>query len=125
METRGEKNPQLIKVAKAIYEKAGFMKNQLFYAQESIKNRYPCSIFKSKKINGEYVIYYCILGKKDNIHRVSVNDLLNDKLLLEKFHPIEAAIVGFIAGGNTLIKLSQDEQEETFKMILANMLGEE
>lgn len=61
------------KISRYLVNRIYLIRGKIVYAKESIKNRYPCSLIKYEKIDDRYAIFYCVLGKKDNVHRTSIN----------------------------------------------------
>ena len=123
MNERSKEADELSGIAKTILDKLIFFKNKLSYARESIKNRYPCSLIKYEVINRKYFVYYCILGRKDNLHRLAVELILDDQMLLEKFHPKDATIMGFIAGVEIFSNTPTEKQASVLEMILLNLMS--
>lgn len=69
------------------------------------KNKYPCRLVGEKQdntINSTRIIF-TILGKREG-YDTTLNELINNKDLLKKFHPTEAVKFGFIHMGETLLK---------------------
>ncbi len=96
--------------------------NRAIYFQESIKNRYPCKIIGYSYEKGITIVHFCILGKIHNIHQISSKDLLSDGSLLEKFHPKDAAKIGFSIGCDVLLEKSGDVS--IYNNTMATMFGE-
>ena len=123
MNEPSKKTEELSGIAKTILDKLIFFKNKLNYARESIKNRYPCSLVKYEVINKKYFVYYCVLGRKDNLHRLAVDKILDDQMLLEKFHPKDATIMGFIAGIEIFSNTPSEKQTAVLGAILSDLMS--
>ena len=123
MNEPSKKTDELSGIAKTILDKLIFFKNRLNYARESIKNRYPCSLVKYEVVNKKYFVYYCVLGRKDNVHRLSVEKILDDQMLLEKFHPKDTTIMGFIAGVEIFSNTPTEKQAVVLDAILSNLMS--
>ena len=101
------------------------LKNRLYYSLESIKNRYPCKInqIKNQHISDKSTqITYQIVNKL-NIREIELQDLVDDPLLIEKFHPTECIKIGFLCAVDILFKKSAhlDDAKIKSKDILKNM----
>ena len=100
------------------------IKDRFYYTLESIKNRYPCKIIKIKNIEnlGEARIIYRAVTKY-NIRECSAKDIIDDPLLLEKFHPTDCIKLSFLAAGEILLKKvnSLDEAKDLYKKIISEM----
>ena len=100
--------------------------NRYYYTIESIKNRYPCKIIAVSDFVGDDKIakikYQAVT--KINIRTSTAKDILDDPLLVEKFHPTDGVKMGFLACGEILLKdcLTIDEAREKFKTIIHEML---
>lgn len=99
--------------------------NQYHYSIESVKNRYPCKIifiklFKNFEKAAE--IKY-IAATKTNIRTSKIQDILNDPLLVEKFHPTDGVKLGFLSVGEIIFKddLTIDELRKLYLKIIQNM----
>lgn len=91
------------------------LKNRFYYAAESIKNRYPCKIIN---VHNEIILHKKIIisyqaATKLNVRQISLEDLLDDPLLIEKFHPTDCVKLGFLSAAEILIK-KQKTLEESF-----------
>ncbi len=73
-----------------------------------------------KKTNAT-LIMYTILGKRD-IYKISIAKLLEDKELLERFHPCQAAKFGAIALGDVLFSIPQEQRQQQYEKIKYKML---
>ena len=71
--------------------------------------------------NGETIILYTILGKRD-IYRTVIKDLMDDNALLERFHPCQTVKFGAIALGDILFSLPHEKREQQYKKIKSQML---
>lgn len=99
--------------------------NQYHYSIASIKNRYPCKIIDIKDVcnfSKETIITYQAVTKL-NVRKCSPKKILDDPILLEKFHPTDGVKLGFIAFGEILLKenISMDEARLLFNKIAKNM----
>lgn len=100
--------------------------NRYHYAMESIKNRYPCKIIAVSDVKAygrsAKVKYQAVT--KINIRTSTVKDMLDDSLLVEKFHPTDGVKLGFLACGELLLKdcSTLDEAKEKFHTIIEKML---
>lgn len=67
----------------------------------NIKNKYPCKLVGTKKTRNthETIIIFTILGKREG-YNITLNEIISNKELLEKFHPTEAVKFGFISLGD-------------------------
>lgn len=101
------------------------IKNRFHYTLESIKNRYPCQIIKVKNIENldETPIITYRAVTKYNIRKCTTKDIIEDSLLLEKFHPTDGVRLSFLAAGEILLKNvnSLDEAKELYKKIISEM----
>ena len=82
------------------------IKNHFYYALASIKNRYPCKIIKVKdaaQFDKPAVITYRAVTKY-NLRKCNAEELLEDQVLIEKFHPTDGVKLGFLAAGEILLK---------------------
>lgn len=105
------------------------LKNKFHYSIESIKNRYPCKIIKVKdhldKLKTTKITYQAV--NRLNLRKSCIDEILNDPMIVEKFHPTDAVKLGFLAAGEILLKnkktLSeiQQEYETIIQCMLANL----
>ena len=99
--------------------------NRYHYSIESIKNRYPCKIINIKNIDDftKPILLQFIAASKVNIRTSTAEDILNDPLLIEKFHPTDGVKLGFLACGEIFFKnnKSLDESKEFFLKIVSHM----
>ena len=60
---------------------------------------------------------------KINIRTTTIQDLLADSLLVEKFHPTDGVKLGFLACGEILLKkdISLEEARSQYSKIINNM----
>ncbi len=100
--------------------------NRYHYAIESIKNRYPCKIIAVSDVDKHdkcaKIKYQAVT--KINIRTSTAKDILDDPLLVEKFHPTDGVKLGFLACGEILLKecTSIDEARMKFQTIINEML---
>lgn len=80
--------------------------NRYYYSLESIKNRYPCKIINVKNIRcfDKQTEVQFIAASKVNVRLATPQDILNDALLVEKFHPTDGVKLGFLACGELLLR---------------------
>src|SRR3990167_10607087 len=97
--------------------------NRYHYSIESIKNRYPCKIIAVLDTGKTAKIKYQAVTKI-NIRTSTAKDILNDPLLVEKFHPTDGVKLGFLACGEILLGdcVTIDEAREMFQKIIHKML---
>ncbi len=100
----------------------GNIVNRFHYSIESIKNRYPCKIIKVKNESdlnkNTYIIYQAVT--KLNIRESSLKELLEDSLLIEKFHPTDCIKLGFLSATEILIKnksCSEETKNQYVKLV--------
>jgi hypothetical protein len=80
--------------------------NFFSYASASIKNRYPCKIEEILylyDLTQDTQIQYRVLTRFD-VRIQTIQEILLDPLLIEKFHPSDGARFGFIAAADLLLK---------------------
>lgn len=92
---------------------------------ESIKNRYPCKIIDIKNLtdfNKNTEVQF-LAATKINIRTSAVQDILEDPLLIEKFHPTDGVKLGFLACGEILLRenLSLEEAKSIYVKIINHM----
>lgn len=89
------------------------LKNRFYYSVESIKNRYPCKIVKVKDEanfdKGTQITYQAV--SKLNLREVPLKELIDDSMLIEKFHPTDCIKLGFLCAADILIKKSSNLEE--------------
>lgn len=93
------------------------LKNKIYYSLASIKNRYPCKIVKIKNsgIHEKHTqIAYQIVNKL-NLREIELQELVNDPLLVEKFHPTECIKIGFLCATDILNQNSSNLEEVKLK----------
>ena len=99
--------------------------NRYHYSIESIKNRYPCKIIQIKKINdfSAPTEVQFLAATKINVRTATAQAILDDPLLVEKFHPTDGVKLGFLACGEILLKenASLDEVRQLYLMITKRM----
>lgn len=104
------------------------MVNRYHYSIASIKNRYPCKIIKIKDIcdlsKSPSITYQAVT--KLNICKKTVKEILDDPVLVEKFHPTDAVKFGFIAFGDILLNEGStiEESRVIFKKIAKEMFSD-
>ncbi|OGT31566.1 MAG: hypothetical protein A3E87_00240 [Gammaproteobacteria bacterium RIFCSPHIGHO2_12_FULL_35_23] len=101
------------------------LKDRLYYSAESIKNRYPCRIIRIKNElvmnKTTHIIYQAVT--KLNLRELALKELVNDPLLIEKFHPTDCIKLGFLSAGELLIKnaTNLEEARENYRRIIKDM----
>ena len=95
---------------------------------ESIKNRYPCKIIDTVNLcdfSQETKITF-LAATKTNIRTCSVKNIIDDPLLVEKFHPTEAVKLGFIAFSEIILKegISIEEARDLYSKIIRSMFDQ-
>ena len=101
------------------------LKNKFYYSTESIKNRYPCKIIKIRDhfhaFKTTKIIYQAVT--RLNLRESRVDEILNDPMIIEKFHPTEAVKLGFLAAGEIFLKShkSLDEIKKEYEKIIQKM----
>ena len=104
-----------------------FKKLKLFLLWLSYKTAEMRNVYSHKAVgqrqrkDGITLIMYTILGKRD-LYDVPINELMDNKALLERFHPCQTAKFGAIALGDVLFSLPQDQRENRYKNIKDQML---
>lgn len=82
------------------------LKDRFYYSMESIRNRYPCKMIKVKNLKNDQkkttIVYQAVT--KINLREETIQEILNDPMLTEKFHPTECVKLGFLSAGEILIK---------------------
>lgn len=82
------------------------IKDKIHYALQSVRNRYPCKIVNIKNYDTtskESVVVFQSV-KAFNISTLTLRSLMEDPLLLEKFHPSDAVKLGFFCLRNYATK---------------------
>lgn len=94
------------------------------YSMLSLRNRYPCLLVGEKHLYDKQttIIQYVIKSKRNTVYEISIEELLNDPLLIEKFHPTQAVKIGCIAMGDILYTIPEDQQRQKYQAIMSNML---
>jgi hypothetical protein len=101
------------------------LKNKLYYSVESIRNRYPCKIIKIQNelaIKEKSLVSFQAVTKL-NIQRLPLNELIEDAMLVEKFHPTDCIKLGFLSAGDILLKNTESlsEARKKYNSILQKM----
>ena len=102
------------------------IKNKFYYTAESIKNRYPCKIITVKNYldlkKPTKITYQAVT--RFNLRESPIDDILNDLMIIEKFHPTDGVKLGFLAAGEILLKSgkSLDEIQAQYEKIASSML---
>ncbi|HSW68655.1 MAG TPA: hypothetical protein VLI69_00675 [Gammaproteobacteria bacterium] len=97
--------------------------NSLYYFKSILaKNVYPCRLIGEKIDSQETIILYKIRGQQNN-SEILLQQLLNNKKLIEKFHSADAVKLGIIAFKDIILSLDKSEQEQKFYQIKNIMLN--
>jgi len=104
------------------------LKNRLYYKHANMRNRYPCKIIKIKN-HDNFTNKTCITFQavnKLNIISESIDSILDDPLLVEKFHPNDAIKLGLLAMGQIAFDKCETlgEAQERFLTIVTHMFDE-
>lgn len=95
---------------------------------ESIKNRYPCKIINIKNLNdfSTPTEVQFLAATKINIRTSTTQAILDDPLMVEKFHPTDGVKLGFLACGEILLKenISLEEARRLYLKITHHMFQE-
>ena len=109
---------------KLIKRKVSYWINSIYYYFATHRNQYYCKLI-GEKLNPQEksntIILYRLLGKRD-IFEISIRELLDNRDLLEKFHPTEAVKLGAIAMGDMLSTIEHDATVARFQEIKRKML---
>ena len=99
------------------------LKNGYHYSIESIKNRYPCKIIEIdySETSPCIITYRC--ATRLNVRKNTLEEILNDKSLVEKFHPSDCVKFGFISAGDILFKNEYGDNKEKYLSILEQMIA--
>ncbi len=99
--------------------------NRYHYSLESIKNRYPCKIIDVKNLDDFSALTEIkyLAATKINIRTATAQSILDDPLLVEKFHPTDGVKLGFLACGEILLKedISLEEARKLYLVITNHM----
>lgn len=103
----------------------GKVKNKLIYSLESIKNRYPCKLIKVKNhtdFNQKTLVTYQAVTRF-NLRELTLEEILSDPMVIEKFHPTDAVKIGFLSAAEILLKNDKtiDQIKKDYEEIAANM----
>jgi len=79
------------------------------------------SVGQTQGRNGETIILYTILGKRD-VYRISIEKLMEDKDLLERFHPCQTVKFGVISLGDVLFQVAPEQRKTLYQKIKSQML---
>lgn len=78
------------------------------------------AVSHSQGKNGNTIITYTILGKRD-LYKVPISELLEDNKLVQNFNPLQAVKFGAIALGDVLFSLPQNDRETKYQEIKNKM----
>jgi hypothetical protein len=104
------------------------LKNKFIYSAESIKNRYPCKIIKVKdhlsQEKATKVTYQAVT--RFNLRESRIDEILDNPMIIEKFHPTEGVKLGFLAAGEILLKggKSIEEIKQEYEKIILKMFND-
>src|SRR3989338_7611104 len=94
----------------------------LSYKLAEIRNVYSHkAVGQRQGKEGETIIMYTILGKRD-LYTIAISKLMDDQELLERFHPCQTAKFGAIALGDILFALPPEQREQRYRKIKHQML---
>lgn len=113
-------NKMVISVQESILNLTG----KIQYWAALKRNVYHCKLVGEKQNNKDKyntIILYRFIGKRD-IFEIAIKDLLENRELLEKFHPTEAIKFGAIAMGDTLFREDPQAIKQRFDEIKKKML---
>lgn len=99
--------------------------NYLYYMCFSlIKNTYPYKLIGEKinPLSTETIVLYKILGSNTN-YEIPLKHLLDNKKLIENFHPTDALKLGAIAFDEIIFALPESERKTSFEKIKTKMLN--
>lgn len=105
----------------------GKVKNRFSYFVESIRNRYPCKLIKVKNHldfdRKTLVIYQAVT--RFNLRELGLEEILNNPMIIEKFHPTDAVKIGFLSAAEILLKNDKTlaEIKSDYEKIAANMFS--
>lgn len=103
----------------------GKVKNKFTYSVESIKNRYPCKLIKIKNhtdFNQKTLATYRAVTRF-NLRELTLEEILNDQMIVEKFHPTDAVKLGFLSAAEIFLKNDKSitEIRQDYQKIVTNM----
>lgn len=108
-----------------MFKKLRLFRLWLSYKFAEIRNVYSHkAVGQQTGKDGETVILYTILGKRD-LYKISIEQLMDNKSLLERFHPCQTAKFGAIALGDVLFSLPADQREQRYNKIKRQMLDDD
>src|SRR3990167_428539 len=107
-----------------MFKKINMFRLWLSYKLSEIRNIYTHkAVGQQTGKDGETIILYTILGKRD-LYKISIEKLMSDRSLLERFHPCQTAKFGAIALGEVLFCIPPENREQRFTKIKQEMLEE-
>ena len=107
-----------------MFKKINMFRLWLSYKLSKIRNIYTHkAVGQQTGKDGETIILYTILGKRD-LYKISIEKLMSDRSLLERFHPCQTAKFGAIALGEVLFCIPPENREQRFTKIKQEMLEE-
>lgn len=101
------------------------VKNKFTYSVESIKNRYPCKLIKIKNhtdFDRKTLVTYQAVTRV-NLRELTLEEILNDPMIIEKFHPTDAVKIGFMSAAEIFLKNDKSitEIRQDYQKIATNM----
>lgn len=107
---------------KRFLNKLGQVSSATAYHYLSIKNRYPCRVV-GERINSntqETIVLYKVLPRKEEFE-INLKDLLDQPMLVEKFHPTEAIRLGFMAFGDIFFNQPKEKAYSKYQDMIKHM----
>ena len=105
-----------------ILRKCGLASMATPYHFLSIKNRYPCRITAERidPLTQETNVVYRVSPRRDEFE-IKLKSLLDQPLLIEKFHPTETIRLGFMAFGDIFFNQSKEDAHKQYQHIIQKM----
>ncbi len=109
-------------VITGILRRCGLIPAATFYHFSSIKNRYPCRVTAERidSTTQETIVVYRVSPRKDEFE-IKLKSLLDQPLLIEKFHPTEAIRLGFMAFGEIFFNQPKETAYQQYQDIVKKM----
>ncbi len=101
------------------------VKNKFTYSVESIRNRYPCKLIKIKNhtdFDRKTLVTYRAVTRF-NLRELTLEEILNDQMIVEKLHPTDAVKLGFLSAAEIFLKNDKSitEIKQDYQKIATNM----